>query len=632
MSVQDILSDRILLVFLGILFLYFTSHLAWLLWQSRILVEKIQDFLGRGGNERSFEEDSAGKSLSRAWTRYQQTFLEPQNKTEEEAEAYFTESAVVGGALNLRYWKAVPNLLVGIGILGTFVGLTLGISGFETQSVDSVRTSIEGLLSGMATAFVSSIAGMALSLTFNIFEKWQFGQLNQALTRLCGELDAQYLMGESDLRALERKRRREVLSDAFGDVLTDTFSYEDDGEEILPAHVLRDLRREAEEQTKTLKSFSTDLADGIMMSSLTIEKLGGEVGEAFQQAMEHKLAPTMEGVETAVEELRTEKAASNEEMVENVVDRLSNTLDDISDQFQDSLTGGAIDQLEKTAATVAEMGELLDSFQSDFSSMSGDLKESVEAMAETTEENAQRATTTMREETEAATEKMREEANAVAESMREQSEGAAQTFRSEVEKVTESVGQEIESMQTTSANLLRRQQASAESVQVLLDEGGDVAGRLKETATSLKETLTRLRQMSEMLEQAADRTQDASEALQASTTQFQEHQQEWLNAEKETLDELEHALGDMRNLSSEYVQQFETIRNGLEDIFGEIEQGLSNYQHTTKESIDNYLSSLAENLQTATNAMNGTVTALDESFEELHDVLDKMKSTAKGHR
>ena len=103
MSVQDILSDRILLVFLGILFLYFTSHLVWLLRQSRTLEKRIQDFMDRDHHWRSSEENSSGESLSRAWTRYQQTFLGPQNKTEEEAEAYFTESAVVGGALNLRY-------------------------------------------------------------------------------------------------------------------------------------------------------------------------------------------------------------------------------------------------------------------------------------------------------------------------------------------------------------------------------------------------------------------------------------------------------------------------------------------------------------------------------------------------
>jgi len=613
MTIESILSDGVLISFLGVLFLYFSVEWFRLFRLSRPLIKKIGSFTDRTESGYRPKSDSVDGNIGRIWTRYKHTFVEPEGKTEEEASEYFTESAVVGGALNLRYWRAVPNLLVGIGILGTFVGLTIGISDFETQSVDTVRASIEDLLSGMATAFVSSIIGMALSLVFNGLEKWRFGRLNQDLRRLCGALDAQYLMQESDRRALEQKEQRQVMKEVF--------AYQEDGTQILPAHVLRELRQEAREQTQTLKSFSTDLADGIKMSTMTIEQLGSELGEAFQLAMKRRLTPTMENVQDAVEELRSEKAASNEEMVQNVVDRLETRLEDLIGQFQESLSGGALDQLEKTADTVGEMGELLASFQSDFASMSEDLKESVETMAEKTGEEAQ-----------AATQRMREEADAAARSMREQSEGAARTFRSEMEQATESVGQEIESLQSNSAELLRRQQSSAEAVQSLLDEGGNVAGRLKETASSLKDTLRRLRQVSETLDQAANWTRESGEALQASTKQLQEHRQKWLNAEKETLTELEAALSDMQELSSTYVQQFEVIREGLKEIFGEIEDGLSSYQNTTRESINDYLSGLAENLKTATSALNGSVTALDESFEELHEILDKMKRSANGQR
>jgi methyl-accepting chemotaxis protein len=584
------------------LLLYFLTETGRLFWLSQPLTEKIQSFIERSENGYIPKKGTVEGPIARIWARYQQTFVDPEGKTEDEAAEYFTERALVGGTLNLRYWKAVPNLLVGIGILGTFVGLTVGISDFETQSVDTVRASIEDLLSGMATAFVSSIAGMLLSLVFNGLEKWRFGRLNQDIRRLCGALDAQYLMKESDRRALQQKEQRQVL--------TEVFAYEDGEHEILPAHVFRDLRQQAREQTQTLKSFSTELADGIMISTMTINKLGEELGEAFQMAMQQRLTPTMENVQDAVEQLRNEKAASNEDMVQNVVDRLSATLEDISGQFQESLSGGALDQLEKTAETVGEMGELLASFQSDFASMSEDLKESVETMAE----------------------KTGEEAHAATKRMRQESEGAARTMRSEMEKATESVGQEIESLQNNSADLLRRQQASAEAVQSLLDEGGDVAGRLKETANSLQDTLRRLRQVSETLDRAANWTQESGETLQASTKQFQEHQQSWLSAEKETLSQLESTVDEMRNLSSEYTQQFERIRGGLKDIFGEIEQGLSDYQNTTRESINGYLSDLAENLQTATNALSGTVTALDESFDELHEVLDKMSGRANGRR
>jgi methyl-accepting chemotaxis protein len=563
---------------------------------SKPLLAKIRSFVERTENGYIPKKETVEGSIGRIWTRYRRTFVESEEKTEEEAADHFTEDALVGGALNLRYWKAVPNLLVGIGILGTFVGLTVGISDFETQSVDTVRASIEDLLSGMATAFVSSIVGMALSLVFNGLEKWRFGQINQAIRQLCGELDARYLMKEADRRALRRQEQREVL--------TDVFAYEDEGHQILPAHMFRDLRQEAREQTQMLKSFNTELADGIKISTMTIEQLGSELGEAFQLAMKQRLTPTIEKVQDAVEKLRNEKAASNEDMVQNVVDRLETTLEDISGQFQESLSGGALDQLEKTADTVGEMGELLASFQSDFASMSEDLKESVETMAE----------------------KTGEEAHAATKRMRQESEGAARTMRSEMEKATESVGEEIESLQNNSAELLRRQQSSAEAVQSLLDEGGDVAGRLKEAADTLKDTLRRFQQMAETLEETANKTRKTGVALESSAAQLQDHQQEWLNAEKETLTELESALSDIQELSSTYVQQFEGIREGLKEIFGEIEDGLSSYQNTTRESINNYLSDFAENLETATSALHGSVTALDESFEELHEILDKMKN------
>ncbi len=624
MTVQSILSDPILLVFLGILLLYSLSHAIWLWQKSQSLLDEIQRFADQVGSESETETEKVGDGLSRAWRRYHKTFIGPDEKSEEEAASYFNDEAVVGERLNLRYWKSVPNLLVGVGILGTFLGLTFGISNFETESVDTVRASIENLLSGMATAFISSIVGMALSIAFNVLEKWRFGSLEQALRRLCGKLDAQYGMRETDRRKLKKKRQREMLTDVFG--------YVEEGEEILPAHMLRDLREEAREQTQTLKSFSTDLADGIKMSTMTIEQLGGHVGDAFKEAMEHQLTPAVQEVQDAVGELRDEKMESNEEMVGNVVDQLSDTLDDVSDQFQESLTGGALDQLEQTAETVADMGELLDSFQEDFASMSSEMRRSLETMAEKTGQEAQQATESIRQATENATQKMGEEAATAAEAMHKRSEEAAQSFQSTMEDTTEHVSQEIRSLQSTSADLLERQEASAETVQEVLEGGGDVADRLKDTAASLESTLSRLQRISETLEETADRTKESGDALQTSTTQLQEHQQDWLDAEKETLGELETALSEMQDLSSTYVRQFEDIRGGLEEIFGEVEEGLSDYQNMTRESINDYLSDLADNLETATAALNGTVKALDDSFEEMHDVVDKINRSSNGRQ
>lgn len=45
------------------------------------------------------------------------------------------------------------STLVGLGLLGTFLGLTLGISDFDSSNTNRINESIQGLLDGMDTAF-----------------------------------------------------------------------------------------------------------------------------------------------------------------------------------------------------------------------------------------------------------------------------------------------------------------------------------------------------------------------------------------------------------------------------------------------------------------------------------------------
>jgi uncharacterized protein YaaR (DUF327 family) len=59
--------------------------------------------------------------------------------------------------------NAVPNTLTSLGILGTFAGIVVGLMGFDPQNIDG---SIEGLLGGLKTAFLTSLVGMGGSIFF----------------------------------------------------------------------------------------------------------------------------------------------------------------------------------------------------------------------------------------------------------------------------------------------------------------------------------------------------------------------------------------------------------------------------------------------------------------------------------
>lgn len=62
-----------------------------------------------------------------------------------------------------------PTLISSIGVIGTFVGIVMGLLHFNTENIGG---SITELLDGLKTAFITSIAGMGLSFIFTVYSRW----------------------------------------------------------------------------------------------------------------------------------------------------------------------------------------------------------------------------------------------------------------------------------------------------------------------------------------------------------------------------------------------------------------------------------------------------------------------------
>lgn len=67
-----------------------------------------------------------------------------------------------------RRHRPDPRTLTGLGILGTFVGLLLGLRNISFVTVEAALGSVQSILAGIDTAFYTSIAGVILSILFNI--------------------------------------------------------------------------------------------------------------------------------------------------------------------------------------------------------------------------------------------------------------------------------------------------------------------------------------------------------------------------------------------------------------------------------------------------------------------------------
>ena len=62
-----------------------------------------------------------------------------------------------------------PNTASVLGVLGTFIGIAVGLFNFNPSS-EAMHDSVTNLLGGMTTAFVTSIIGMGISLYFKNYQ------------------------------------------------------------------------------------------------------------------------------------------------------------------------------------------------------------------------------------------------------------------------------------------------------------------------------------------------------------------------------------------------------------------------------------------------------------------------------
>lgn len=112
-------------------------------------------------------------------------FKEYRNRVEQQKEegeiVSDIEDYISEDVLSLRTWQGfilqIPGILTGLGILGTFIGLISGISSIGFSSVDAALESISLLLSGIQTAFYTSISGVILSILFNILNRLSWNSM-----------------------------------------------------------------------------------------------------------------------------------------------------------------------------------------------------------------------------------------------------------------------------------------------------------------------------------------------------------------------------------------------------------------------------------------------------------------------
>lgn len=568
--------------------------------------------------------------------------------------------------LNLRMLDTASGTLVGLGLLGTFLGLTLGIANFDSSNTEKINESIQGLLAGMGTAFLTSLFGMSFSLVFTFVDKAIRNRLYKHVNNLTEKLDTLYYIDDLAVSNINQQNIVNQLYIALkADLQQQTSSLEEkltynnaEGEQVTISNAIREILTENMKQSKALMSFSTDLA----------MELNQGFDETLSRQMQQQIVPLMQSVDATtkavvehIDQMAESVSSPATDMMQNVVDELKQSMQSLISEFSTGLSGSATSELENLAMQLGTATQAMADFPKNMENISATLQVTIEevkhAISEISNTSANANSTAMQQMQEQITfataaisnaiTEVKEVMSGISQSSQEQSNqmvskladaaekmgtfltGTISTLSSSVQQSVKDITDDVNSKQ---ADLIALQEDTTSQTKKLLDSFNAGLDRLEKMNEYVSGTMNGFKQAQGEITVSTSNLRSISGDMKLATELFNKGQNDYVaklaqlqTASQKGIDHVAEVLKDSGQMSEEYVQKFEVIKQGLGSIFAQLQNGLTEYSRTVKDTTDKYLAQYTSSLTQTTGALASAIERQNEVTEMLTDTITRNK-------
>ena len=568
--------------------------------------------------------------------------------------------------LNLRMLDTAAGTLVGLGLLGTFLGLTLGIKGFDSSNTERINESIQGLLAGMGTAFLTSLLGMTFSILFTAADKALRHRLYKDVKELTDKLDSEYYIDDLVLANINQQNIVNQLYKALKNDLqqqaleiANKLSYTNaEGQNVTIGNAIREILTENNKQSKALMSFSTDLA----------MELNQGFDETLSRQMQQKIVPLMESVDATtkavvehIDKMADTVSSPATDMMQSVVDELKQSMQSLLNEFSTGLSGSATSELENLAIQLGTATQAMADFPKNMENISATLQVTIEevkhAISEISNTSANANSTAMQQMQEQITyatgaisnaiTEVKEVMSGISQSSQEQNNqmvskladaaekmgsfltGTISTLSNSVQQSVKGITDDINSKQT---DLIALQEDTTSQTKKLLENFNVGLERLEKMNEYVSGTMNGFKQAQGEITVSTSNLRTISSDMKLATELFNKGQNDYAarlaqlqTASQKGIDQVTEMLKNSGQLSDEYVQKFDLIKQGLGSIFSQLQSGLTEYSRTVKDTTDKYLASYTSSLTQTTGALASTIERQNEVTEMLTDTISRYK-------
>jgi hypothetical protein len=217
--------------------------------------------------------------------------------TVDPGEVFYDEA--VFGTYNRNFAITLAGFFTGLGILGTFAGLVLGLYRIDASS-ERMLDSIGSLLAGMSTAFYTSLIGIFFSLLWLILDRVLYDRVQKATDAFLQEVRVKYPVEGADrllhhLLDVEQSENqaihesRDLLAEQKGILQSLSVDIAVAFEEAMTASLDKALTPQFQKMTEVLEALSVQIGDR------QVEALDKMV-ETFQDRLSAELRGNLEGL------------------------------------------------------------------------------------------------------------------------------------------------------------------------------------------------------------------------------------------------------------------------------------------------------------------------------------------------
>lgn len=558
------------------------------------------------------------------------------------AEAFFSKETLVDNRMFVwnDFFRHLPGILTGLGIIGTFAGLIAGLEGFSpSDDAGATRQSLTTLMDGVQEAFHLSAFAITSAIIVTFLEKsslaWAYKnveKLTQAIDTLydagAGEEYLARLVEADEANTAQTAQLKDALVNDLRTLLSELTERQIEAQQASSFHLGQTISGSLSEVKTSLTdlhstfagkaSTDTDNIKGALDSLMAafIERINSTLGDQMQaiQSSMQQSTQTMQQVEQSLNGLVT-----------NIAKTTSGVMEDVMTKMEDTMQKAASNQEQMTRQMGEFVGQLRTQMEIQQTASHETMQKILEKLLQTMQDSQTKSSQTLNDNVEILLSRLKDSVS----KMEGNQEVQHTRLTTNIEDLLKQVGNAVAMMQSNVTELRRTTTDAISGMNSGADRMKVAADHFTTAGQSVSGVLEKATPMATQMVSSSNTLGQASQQLANGLTQYEKTRTETAR-HVESLQKLLDAVRQETGIKKELINDIQRVTDTLRETEDQSIQYLKQVNQVLIKSFQDFGSAMknqvSQNITLTDTHLSSGVNQLTGVIQELGAQLQKMRS------